>query len=94
MTKVKLELPHLMNVSIEGVDAIFKNPSSMFVTMTAKDYIDRGIEVDCNSPVYAAKVLCRELRNHPIMRMVDGDKNRLRLRWFDRVCLCSIGLNN
>ncbi len=87
MAKIKLELPHLMNVSIESADTIFKNPSSMFMTMTAMDFIDRGIEIDCNQKTYAAKVTCRELRNNDAIHMVNGDKTQLRFRWFDHVCL-------
>lgn len=86
MVKVKLELPHLTNIAIESMDVIFKQPSSMFMTMTAMDFIDKGIEIDCDQTVLAAKVACREMRKHKALRIVDEDKKLLRFRWFDRVC--------
>lgn len=87
MVKVHLELPHMMDIAIESMDLIFKQPSSMFMTIKAMDLIDKGIEIDCNQTVYAAKVVCKEMRQSKNVKMVDGDKNRLRFRWFDHVRL-------
>lgn len=86
MVKIALEAPSLINLAIEGLDAIFKNPSSMFLTMTAMDFINKGIEIDCDQTVYAGKAACREMRNHKGLRMVNNNKNLLRYRWFDHVC--------
>lgn len=45
-----------MNDVVEAFDLIFNNPSSIFVTMTAKEFIDDGIQIDCNQTTLVAKV--------------------------------------
>lgn len=67
------------------MDMIFKNPSSIFVTMSAMEFIDNGIQIDCNQTVYAAKVACVEMRKSKILKIVNAEKTLLRFRWFDRV---------
>lgn len=57
----------------------------MFVTMTAMEFINKGIEIDCDPSVYAAKVACKEMREHKGLRMVDNNRDLLRYRWFDNV---------
>ncbi|KAJ6644435.1 Sensory neuron membrane protein 1 [Pseudolycoriella hygida] len=85
LVKVSLEAPQLMNLAIQGLDAIYKNPSSIFLTMTAMEFISKGIEIDCDQTVYAAKLACREMRKHRGLRMVNDDPNLLRYRWFDNI---------
>lgn len=86
MVKVALEAPTMVHLAVESIDAIFNNPTSMFSTLTAMDFIFKGYEIDCSSTtVYAAKVACKELRKHKALRMVDDNKKLLRYRWFDNV---------
>lgn len=83
IVKVYLERPHSLNIAIDSMDIIFKNPSSIFVSMTAMDFIDNGIQIDCNQTAYAAKVVCAEMRRHRTLKTWTADQ--LRYRWFDKV---------
>lgn len=89
MVKVKLELPHLMGLAVESMDVIYKNPKSIFTTMRAIDFIDKGYEIDCDQKVLAAKMACKEFKQSKGIRIVDADANLLRHRWFDLVCYLS-----
>lgn len=86
MVKVALEAPHLMKIAIEGSDAIFKNPYSMFLNMRVIDFINKGIEIDCDPSIFSAKLACNEMRKHKSLRMVNNNRDLLRYRWFDHVC--------
>lgn len=90
MTKVALEAPHLLQIAIESVDTIFKNASTMILNMKAMDFIDKGIEIDCAQTTIAAKVACKELRSHKGLRMVNNNRDLLRYRWFDHVCVYNV----
>lgn len=61
--------------------------------MTAMEFINNGVEVDCNQTAYTAKVICGRMRRHKSLKMVNGDKNRLRYRWFDKVCKVHLNSN-
>lgn len=74
-----------MNVLIEAMDIIFKNPSSIFVTMKVMEFIDNGIEIDCNQTAYAAKLVCAEIRKSNQLGAVNDEKTIFRFRWFDSV---------
>lgn len=74
-----------MNVATESMDIIFKNPTSIFVSMTAMEFINNGIEINCNQTAYAAKVVCAEMRRHRTLKARSADKSQLRYRWFDKV---------
>lgn len=84
---MKLERPSFINVAIESMDLIFKNPSSMFITMSGTDFIDNGFQIDCNQTLYPAKAACAEMRRNKILKIMNADKTLLRFRWFDRVWL-------
>lgn len=76
-----------MNVLAEGLDLIFKNPSSIFISMKAVELIDNGIDIDCNQTKYAGKVVCAEMRRTKTLKIMNDEKTRLRYRWFDKVCI-------
>ncbi|KAJ6635489.1 Sensory neuron membrane protein 1 [Pseudolycoriella hygida] len=97
--KVKLESPHLQDTLMEALDIIFQNPSSIFMTMKAIDFIDKGVEINCSQTAYAATQLCRVLKRHKVLKIVEPseenvnsplgtkplDGNLLRYRWFDKL---------
>lgn len=68
------------------MDIIFKNPSSIFVTMKAIEFIDKGFEVDCKQTAFAAKLACAEMRRTKTLKIMNEEKTFLRYRWFDKVC--------
>lgn len=82
---MQLERPHSLQVLIEALDIIFKKPSSIFVTTKAIDFIDKGIEIDCDHTAYAAKVVCAEMRRTKTLKILNEKKTLLRYRWFDKV---------
>lgn len=85
VTKVQFERPYQMNILMEAMDIIFNKPSSIFLKMTAMDFIFKGIEINCNHTVYAAKVVCAEYRRVKSLKIMNEEKTLLRYRWFDRV---------
>lgn len=88
LVKVKLERPNFINVAVESMDSIFKNPSSIFTILSAMEFIDNGIEIDCNQTAFAAKAACAEMRRSKLLKIMNAEKTRLRFRWFDRVWQC------
>lgn len=91
VVKVHAERPHLLNLVIEAMDIIFNKPSSIFVTMKAIDFINNGIEIDCNQTELSAKAVCAEMRRSDLLSIVNEDKTRLRFRWFDSVSIIYVG---
>lgn len=67
------------------MDIIFKKPSSIFVTMKVIEFIDHGIEIDCNHNEYSAKVVCKEMRKSSLLHPMNDEKTLFRFRWFDSV---------
>lgn len=53
--------------------------------MKAIDYINKGIEINCNQTVYAAVAMCAEMRRTKTLKILDKDKLFLRYRWFDKL---------
>jgi hypothetical protein len=45
-----------------AIPHIFDNPSSVFVTATAKDLLFDGVTFNCTSSDFATKAVCSELR--------------------------------
>lgn len=86
IVKIQLDSPHLLNTLIEAMDIIFKKPSSIFVTMKAMEFIDNGIEIDCNHTEFSAKIVCGEMRRYNSLKVMNAEKTLLRYRWFDNVC--------
>ncbi|KAJ6644521.1 Sensory neuron membrane protein 1 [Pseudolycoriella hygida] len=85
LVKLSFEEPHLLDIAMRGLDAIFNNPSSIFLTMTAMDFINKGIEINCDQKVVSAKMVCKEMRIQKALRMVNDNRNHLRFRWFDLI---------
>lgn len=50
------------------------------------EFINNGIQIDCNQTLYAAKVVCSEMRKHQSIKIINPEKTLLRYRWFDKVC--------
>lgn len=82
---MQAESPHLLKILIEAMDIIFKKPSSIFVKMKAMEFIDNGIEIDCNHTQISAKAVCAEMRRSNLITIMNDEKTRLRFRWFDSV---------
>ncbi|KAG4076310.1 hypothetical protein HA402_005753 [Bradysia odoriphaga] len=85
VVKVHAERPHLLNLVVEAMDIIFKKPSSIFVTMKAIEFIDNGIEIDCNHTELSARAVCAEMRRSNLLSIMNDDKTLLRFRWFDSI---------
>lgn len=68
------------------MDTVLKNPSSIFTTMTAMDFIDVGHLIYCNETGFAAKATCAEMKRTKTLKIVDKVNSILRYRWFDKVC--------
>lgn len=80
----------MVNKVTDAFDIIFKKPSSMFVTMTAREFIDDGIQIDCNQTALMAKVVCAEMRKTGKLKIMNNEKTYLRFRWFDNVRSISV----
>lgn len=80
----------MLNVLVEALDIIFKKPSSIFVTMKVTEFIDTGIEIDCNQTAYAAKLVCAEMRKSNTLTIMNDEKTLFRFRWFDSVSIIQI----
>lgn len=83
--KVQLEIPHFLKIVGEALDIMFKQPSTMFITMKASEFLENGIQIDCNHTEYAAKVVCAEMRRTNSLKVMNPEKTILRFNWFDRV---------
>lgn len=53
----------MMNLVVSGMDSIFDNPTSPFVTAKAWDIIYGGLVINCNKTEFGAKVICAVLKN-------------------------------
>lgn len=49
------------------------------------EFIDDGIPINCNHTVYAAKLVCGEMRRRNTLKVMNAEKTLLRYRWFDNV---------
>lgn len=67
------------------MDLVFDNPSSVFMTTTANDFIYNGIYINCDQHEFAGKAICAEFRVTKTLKMIEQDKFRLRYKWFDKV---------
>lgn len=79
------ERPHLLDIVMKGMDLVFNNPTSIFLTMTANDFIYNGIYLNCDQHEFSGKAICAEFRETRTLKMIDQDKYRLRYKWFDKV---------
>lgn len=87
VVKIKYENPANLMTVMEALNTVLKNPSSIFSTMKAIDFINVGYEIFCNETGFAAKATCAEMRRTE-SSMVDEKHSILRYRWFDKVCGC------
>ncbi len=53
--------------------------------MKVMEFIDTGIEIDCNQTALAAKVVCAEIRKSNLLTVMNDEKTLFRYRWFDSV---------
>lgn len=74
-----------MDILRESMDTIFENPSSIFTTMTAMDFIYKGYEVNCKQNSTPARAACAELRRTKTLKSMNAERTQLRFRWFDAV---------
>ncbi|XP_063706224.1 sensory neuron membrane protein 1-like [Culicoides brevitarsis] len=85
MVKIFEERPHLLDTVMRGMDLVFDNPKSIFLSMTADEFIHNGIFLNCDQHEFAGKAVCAEFRDTKTLKMIDGDKTRLRYKWFDKL---------
>lgn len=56
------DTPELLSFISAGIDGLFRNPTSPFLTTTAENLLWEGFDVDCNVKDFSAKALCAALR--------------------------------
>lgn len=49
------------------------------------DFIDNGIQIDCNHTEFAVKAVCADMRKRNVLKVMNDEKTLLRQRWFDNV---------
>lgn len=63
---------------IEGLDVMFDNPSSMFLTATAKQLMYEGVDIYCNHTKYIVKKICSEISSVAQVERINDDIKHLR----------------
>ncbi|XP_063708634.1 sensory neuron membrane protein 1-like [Culicoides brevitarsis] len=71
--------PEMMNLVVSGMDAIFDNPTTPFVTAKAYDLIFDGLLINCNKSDFGAKVICAVMRNEMMDQFEVIDESHLKL---------------
>uniref|UniRef100_A0A336LTW5 Sensory neuron membrane protein 1 n=1 Tax=Culicoides sonorensis TaxID=179676 RepID=A0A336LTW5_CULSO len=85
IVKIQNEKPHLLDVVMKGMDFVFNNPTSIFLSTTADEFIHQGIFINCSQTEFSAKALCAEFRVARTLKLIEDDKFRLRYKWFDKL---------
>lgn len=58
---------------IDGLNTLFDNPTSMFLTATAKQLMFEGIDINCNHTKFIVKKICSEISRAPLIERVNDD---------------------
>ncbi|XP_069694773.1 sensory neuron membrane protein 1-like [Periplaneta americana] len=56
------ERPVVLKLINKAIPSLFENPSSMFITTTARRLLFEGIPLYCNATDFSSKAICSELR--------------------------------
>lgn len=77
----------MMNLVVSGMDSIFDNPTTPFVTAKAWDLIYDGLVINCNKTEFGAKVICAVLKNELADKFEHIDENHLGISLLKAVCI-------
>lgn len=77
MVKTFSEMPELLTFVKTGLNIIFDNPMSPFLTVPVKNAIYERIEISCDVQEFAAKALCAAMANEDTIEKVNGSLQRL-----------------
>lgn len=62
-----------------GLNDIFHDPSSIFLTATAKEILWQGFNINCDVKSFAGKAICGALREEAPVKYIDGADMKLSL---------------
>lgn len=83
MIKVKREREEMLSFVTAGMDLIFNNPKSAFLTAKAWDILYDGISINCAQTEFTAKVICSALSGGELKDAVEVvNKTELRISMF------------
>lgn len=77
----------MMNLVVSGMDSIFDNPTTPFITAKAYDIIYDGLLINCNKTEFGAKVICAVLKNEMADKFERIDDTHLAMSLLKAVCL-------
>lgn len=68
------EKPAMLPLALKGVNTIFHNPESIFLTVKVKDILFDGIHIDCNITDFIGQMVCSQLKDQVKMfKKTDDD---------------------
>jgi hypothetical protein len=81
------ERPAALKILNKAVPTIFGNPTSMFLTTSARNILFDGIPIYCNVTDFSSKAVCSEIkkRNHEFQQL---DENIYGFSFFGMVSTC------
>jgi len=59
---VERELPAALKILNKAIPVILANPTSMFITTTARNILFDGVPIYCNVTDFSSKAVCAEIR--------------------------------
>lgn len=77
MVKIATEMPEMMTFAKTGLNIIFNNPTSIFLTIPVKKALTDRIEVNCDVHEFAAKAICAAMANEDTVEKVNGSQHLL-----------------
>lgn len=62
--------PAMLSLISKAVNAIYRKPSSIYLTAKANEILFDGVVIDCGITEFAAKAVCTQLQQSPDLRHV------------------------
>ncbi|KAK9875891.1 hypothetical protein WA026_009678 [Henosepilachna vigintioctopunctata] len=66
--------PAMLSLINKAVNAIYRQPTSIYLEAKAKDILFDGVIIDCNVKEFAAKAVCSQLQQSPDLRHISDDE--------------------
>lgn len=77
MVKTFSEMPEMIHFVKAGLNIIFDNPTSPFLTVRARQALYERIEINCDVHEFSAKAICAAAANEDTIEKVNGSQQLL-----------------